>query len=187
MSERDSGSADSSALLRDDRRGAEFSEDREYRYRLWRTWDATEPTVAFVMLNPSTADENANDPTIRRCINFAKDWGYGTLEVVNLFGLRATAPSELREHDAPVGPNNDDYLKQVCRDAEMVVVAWGANGSLQERGRKVAQLVGAEMNALDRTQDGHPVHPLYQPADAEPIKWGEWCLQTATDQEEGSQ
>lgn len=158
-------------LLEDDRRLATFDEDREYRYRLRRTWDAAKPTVVFLMLNPSTADEEADDPTIRRCVNFAKDWGYGTLDVVNLFALRATDPSDLCEHQAPIGDENDAYLREVCEEAGLVVAAWGANGSLQDRAREVASLLDADLHALDTTKAGHPVHPLYQPSDAEPVPW----------------
>lgn len=160
-----------SPLLRDDRTGAVLDTDREYRYRLWRTWDVEKPTAAFIMLNPSTADEDENDPTIRRCINYAKDWGYGTLEVVNLFALRATDPSELQDHTAPIGGANDVHLRKVCDEAEIVVGAWGANGSLHGRGREVAEMLDVQLHALDTTKDGHPVHPLYQPADADPTAW----------------
>jgi hypothetical protein len=160
-----------SPLLQDDHQGAKFSDDQEYRYRLWRTWNHTKPTITFVMLNPSTAGETADDPTIRRCINFAQEWGYGTLEVVNLFGLRATDPSKLQEHNAPIGPKNDEFLRQACQDAEMVVVAWGADGSLYGREREVTEMLSMDLYALDTTKDNHPVHPLYQPADTEPLKW----------------
>lgn len=170
-----------SALLRDDRRGATLDSEREYRYRLWRTWDAEGPTVVFVMLNPSTADEDEDDPTLRRCINYAKDWGYGRLEVVNLFALRATKPDELREHESPIGGANDVHLRQVCESAEKVVAAWGANGSLLDRGREVAEMLDTELFALGTTNDGHPLHPLYQPKDAEPEPWNELHLDTETE------
>ena len=163
--------SDRQPILEDDRHGAELDDDREYRYRLWRVWDATKPTIAFVMLNPSTADESEDDPTIRRCIGYAKDWGYGRLEVVNLFALRSPDPENLRDHPDPVGPENDEYLQQVCSDAEKVIVAWGANGGLHGRARAVADLLDADLYALDTTKEGHPVHPLYQPADAEPEPW----------------
>lgn len=178
MSESDT---DRSALLRDDRRGATLDSEREYRYRLWRTWDAEAPTIAFVMLNPSTADEDENDPTLRRCINYAKEWGYGRLEVANLFALRATDPDELREHPNPVGGANDVHLRKVCRRAEKVVAAWGANGGLHGRAREVAEMLDAELYALDTTEDGHPVHPLYQPSDAEPEPWNVRSLHTESD------
>lgn len=158
-------------LLRDNRHGAVLSDDREYRYRLRRTWDAEKPTVAFLMLNPSTADEKENDPTIRRCVGFAEDWGFGSLVVANLFALRATDPSELRGHPAPVGPENDRHLREVCDEAEKVVAAWGTDGDLDDREREVADLLDVQLHALDTTKDGHPNHPLYQPKDAEPSPW----------------
>lgn len=158
--------------------GAAFDAAREYRYRLWRTWDAEKPAVAFVMLNPSTADEDADDPTIRRCVGYASEWGYGTLEVVNLFGLRATDPSALRDHRDPVGDANDEYLRRVCDAAAFVVAAWGGNGYIRDRGRQVARFLDAQLHALDTTRDGHPVHPLYQPADAVPEPWDERSLET---------
>ena len=83
--------------------GAEFSKDRKYRYRLWREWNKTKPAVLFVMLNPSTADELVLDSTVSRCLSFAKEWGYGRLEVANLFALRATDPKELNKVEDPVG------------------------------------------------------------------------------------
>jgi hypothetical protein len=161
----------SSDVLTDDRRGAKFDYNRDYRYRLWREWDINKPTVAFVMLNPSTADESEDDPTLRRCINFAKDWGYGRLEVVNLFALRATDPSELREHPNPVGGANNVHLQQVCEAVDKVVAAWGAHGDLQNRAAEVVEMLDTELFALDTTKDGHPNHPLYQPADIDLEKY----------------
>lgn len=164
-------------LSEDNRRGAAFDTERGYRYRLWRHWEVEKPTVAFVMLNPSTADEADDDPTLRRCIGFAKDWGYGGLEVANLFALRATDPNELADHPNPIGGANDQYLKKVCRRADLVVAAWGARGGLQDRASEVAELLDADLHALDTTKAGHPVHPLYQPADAEPEPWSAAELQ----------
>lgn len=159
------------SLLEDNRNGARLDSEREYRYKLWRTWDVSKPALGFIMLNPSTADESEDDPTIRRCLGYAKDWGYGKIVVGNLFALRATDPSELRDHESPVGAANDVHLRQIADESDKVIAAWGANGSLQERGREVAELLEDDLYALDTTKDGHPVHPLYQPADAEPIPY----------------
>lgn len=150
---------------------AVLSDDGEYRYRLSRTWDTSKPTVAFVMLNPSTANATENDPTIRRCLGYAKDWGYGKLVVANLFALRSSDPATLRDHPDPVAPENDDHLQAVCDEAEKVIVAWGANGSLRGRASEVAAMLDADLYALDTTKAGHPVHPLYQPADADLQLW----------------
>ncbi len=92
------------------RTGADFDGTGAYRYSLWREWDSRRPIVAFVMLNPSTADAAKDDPTIRRCASFARSWGYGSLEVVNLFAYRASEPKRLRQTPDPIGPANDDYL-----------------------------------------------------------------------------
>lgn len=157
-------------LLRDDRRGAVLSDDGTYRYKLWRTWDIEKPTLGWIMLNPSTADETQNDPTIRRCIDYGQRWGYGTIVVGNLYAYRATDPSELWTllPSTIVGSENDEHLQAICDEAEMVVAAWGAYGSKMDRGPEVAAMLGVDLYALDTTIDGHPVHPLRQAADLEP-------------------
>jgi len=153
-------------MLQDNRSGAIFGPDREYRYRLHRTWNTEKLTVAFIMLNPSTADETANDPTVRRCIGYAKDWGYGTLLVGNIFALRSTDPKQLYEHTAPVGPDNDDHLQSINETAERTIAAWGTYGSLRDRGIAVTKMLEG-LQALNVTKHGHPNHPLYQPRNAE--------------------
>jgi hypothetical protein len=155
-------------LLEDNRDDALFSEDRTYRYCLRRTWDASMPTLAFLMLNPSTADATADDPTIRRCIGYARRWGYGTLLVGNLFALRSTDPRQLYDHSEPVGPDNDAALHEIVSNAERTIAAWGTHGALHGRGYEVTEQLDATLYALDTTQDGHPNHPLYQPKDADP-------------------
>lgn len=144
---------------------AVFSSDRIYRYELRRTWDASLPTVAFVGLNPSTADETADDPTIRRCIGFAKRWGYGGLVMLNLFAFRATDPRVMRSATDPVGPDNDWHLTHV--KAETIVAAWGAGGLYRGRDHEVWHLLGGRLSALGFTKDGHPRHPLYVRGDTE--------------------
>ncbi|RKS78167.1 hypothetical protein BDK61_3820 [Haloarcula quadrata] len=168
-------------VSKDNRRGAEFDKSREYRHRLWHVWDVRKPTVAFIMLNPSTANENENDPTLRRCIGFAKDWGYGSIEVVNLFDLCATNPDDLRDHPNPVSDQNDEYLQKVSETAELVVAAWGANGTLYNRGLEVAKKLDVDLYALDTTKDGHPSHPLYQPTDTELESWNAGMLRDKAD------
>ena len=120
------------------------------------------------MLNPSTADESEDDNTIRRCLGYAKDWGYGSLLVGNLFALRATDPSQLRDHPTPIGPNNDEHLRSICDEVAMTVAAWGTDGSLDGRGVEVVKMLDTNLYALNTTKAGHPNHPLYQPKDAEP-------------------
>lgn len=141
-----------------------------YRYSLSRIWDHNLPKIAFVMLNPSTADHQEDDPTIRRCIGFAKDWGYGSMEVVNLFAYRATNPNELKICDDPIGPDNDMHIQRVALQADRIVLAWGTKGELLGRDSEVKKMLPsfARVYCLDRSKDGHPKHPLYIPANCEP-------------------
>lgn len=142
---------------------AEFSDCRRYRYSLTRVWDASRPTVVFVGLNPSTADETVDDPTIRRCINFAKQWKYGGLIVVNLFAFRATDPSVLKRADDPIGPQNDKAIRHHCATAKRVIAAWGVHGSFLNRDADVFSLFTRPF-CLGVTKHGAPKHPLYLPS-----------------------
>lgn len=145
-------------------RGASFDRTGAYRWRLWRAWDRPGPTVAFVMLNPSRADAEVDDPTIRRCMGFAFDWGASRLEVVNLFGACTSSPAELRAFDEPVGRGNDRALRAALKAAEVVVVAWGVHGTMLGRARALApRLLRHDPVCLGVTRDGHPRHPLYIP------------------------
>ena len=140
---------------------AVFNEAHTHRYLLERRWDTGELLV-WVMLNPSTADAFADDPTIRRCIRFAKRDGYAGIKVVNLFALRTPDPRELQAHPDPVGACNDRMLREATRDG-IAVAAWGAGGKLGGRGREVAARLAAfdvAMVCLAVTKDGQPVHPL---------------------------
>ena len=109
--------------------GAAFSPCGRYRWHLARTWDADGSRVAFVALNPSTADATHDDPTIRRCIGFARRWGAGGVDVVNLYAFRATKPRDLFAADDPVGPDNDAWIDAVVARADRVVLAWGHHGA----------------------------------------------------------
>jgi len=149
--------------------GATFSTDGRYRYRLWRRWDRSGPVVAFVMLNPSTADAFHDDPTIRRCIGFARSWGFGGIEVVNLFALRATDPRKLQRARDPVGRLNDDAIRRATGRARMVIAAWGLRG--RDRAKRTRRLIGHEVYVLRLTQAGHPTHPLYLPKNLCPRQW----------------
>jgi len=135
---------------------------RQYRYSLWREWDMTNLTYAvFVGLNPSTADETEDDPTIRRCVDYAKQWGYGALCMVNLFAYRATDPEIMKAHAAPVGDENDHWLGEVVKDAGVVLAVWGVDGMHLERDKAVMRLLARKLSCLVKTEDGHPGHPLY--------------------------
>lgn len=156
------------------RRAARFDASGRYRYRLTREWDAALPRVAFVLLNPSTADHRRDDPTIRRCIGFARAWGYGGVEVVNLFAWRATRPRDLRRAAAPVGRANDRHLRAVARGAATVVVAWGIHGAWQERDRAALALLrqlGCAPWCMGLTRDGLPRHVLYLPHETRPTPY----------------
>ena len=151
-------------------RHAELSEDRAYRYRLSRVW-ADGPRATFVMLNPSTADAHADDPTLRRCIGFARHWGLGGLNVVNVYAFRATSPAALWKVSDPVGPENNRFLEEAAASGEVLVAAWGAHAK-QERVQEVLAIPGFErLTCLRTTKHGYPSHPLYLPKELSPAPW----------------
>lgn len=124
----------------------------------------------FIGLNPSVADETKDDPTIRRCIRFARDWGYDSLCMANLFAFRATKPAEMKQSRDPIGPDNDLMLKELAHSAGVVVAAWGVHGTHKRRDQLVRQRVSG-LHYLRLTKDGHPGHPLYLPASLRPVEW----------------
>ena len=140
---------------------AKLSRCRKYRYALWRTWDDTLPYVMFVGLNPSTADENTDDPTLIRCMNFAKSWGYGGVCMANLFAFRATDPSLMKTSENPVGRLNNKWLKELASQAGLVVAAWGNDGAYLGRSQKVVNMI-PQLHCLKINKSGEPAHPLYQ-------------------------
>jgi hypothetical protein len=143
---------------------AVYSGCGRYRYALTRFWDAAAPRIAFVMLNPSTASELADDPTVARCVRRARDGGWGAVRVCNLFALRETLPARLRAHATPEGPGNGAALAAACRWADAVAAAWGVNGAHLGRGPEAARLLrreAASLLHLGLTRAGHPRHPLY--------------------------
>lgn len=143
--------------------GATFDPTGLYRYLLWREWDRSAPKVGFVMLNPSQADAVADDPTIRRCVGFARLWGYGAVEIVNLFAYRTPHPKLLSQVRDPVGMENDDYLRSLSQRVDRIVIAWGNWGSLQRRDRAVLQLLTSStpLYCFGYTKQQQPRHPLY--------------------------
>lgn len=147
---------------------AKLSRDRRYRYALWRTWDDSKPYVLFIGLNPSTADENTDDPTLIRCMNFAKSWGYGGVCMANLFAYRATAPADMKAADKPIGSQNNRWLKQLSDDAGLIVGAWGNDGAYLNRSARVRKML-PDMHCLKMNKSGEPAHPLYQRADVQPV------------------
>jgi len=149
-------------------KNAIFSPCRKYRYVLWRQWDKG-VSVVFIGLNPSTADETKDDPTIRRCIGYAKEWGYSGVFMLNIFAYRSTNPKDLRLVEEPIGSENDNYLKRYL-SISLNVACWGIGGSHESRGQKVIELLGREnLMCLGQTKDGHPKHPLYLKRGIEPV------------------
>lgn len=147
-------------------RDAVISDCGRYRYLLRRAWDHAKPRALFIMLNPSTANAEVDDATIRSCIRLSKSWGYGSFEVVNLFGLRATAPIELERADDPNGPDNDRIREAAISRCDVVICAWGANAYHLTSGvaQHVCGLIRSYRPAvycLGKTKIGSPKHPLY--------------------------
>jgi hypothetical protein len=140
-----------------------------YRYVLTREW-GVRGVVTWIMLNPSTADADNDDPTIRRCIGFSKRWGFGGLRAVNLFAYRATNPSELRSVNDPVGPEHQRYFRQALDGAGRIVAAWGSHAVV--RLTHIAELLQAcPVMCLGTNADGQPKHPLYVRTDAKVQEW----------------
>ncbi len=146
--------------------GAVLSECGRFRYRLSRVWNANIPPAVFICLNPSTADAEADDPTIRRCVGFAKTFQCGGIVVVNLFALRATDPRELKKASDPVGPDNDSYIRHAVSWGSPIIAAWGACQQHMPRAHNdriaavLKLLSDFDLYCLGKTKDGHPRHPL---------------------------
>jgi hypothetical protein len=152
--------------------GATFSEDGLYRYNLWRRWGGkSSGKVTFVMLNPSTADAEKFDPTVRRCFGYSRDWGFGSMEVVNLFAYRSTYPQHLKTAADPVGPENDAAVLKAVKESDLVVAAWGVHGCLRARDAETLRLIASvkDLYCLGTTKAGHPLHPLHQPKSLKPV------------------
>jgi hypothetical protein len=149
--------------------------NNRYRLRLTRRW-ATGPLACFVMLNPSTADAKNDDPTVRRCISFAKSWGYGGLVVVNIYALRATNPDDLWFANKPNHELNESHILDAARVSKLVVCAWGNEvlndpRKTHERVERILLDDGHDLYALKITSAGQPSHPLYLPGSLSPIIW----------------
>ena len=153
-------------------RSAQFDRYGRYRYSLRRRWKGSGKPVLFVMLNPSTANALTDDPTIRRCIGFARSWHYPAVEVVNLFAYRATLPEDLKNAPDPVGAENDKHLLAAAHRSGSIVLAWGIHGTIGGRDREVLKLLekeGYELNCLGVTRQGHPRHVLYLKKSPHPV------------------
>ncbi|MGD1857131.1 MAG: DUF1643 domain-containing protein [Leptolyngbyaceae cyanobacterium] len=154
---------------------ATFDNSHRYRYSLTRRWTTTcDRSVTFIMLNPSQADADRDDPTLRACSQFAKHWGYTQLEVVNLFAYRTTQPSELTQIPDPIGPENDRYVSKAVEIADRVILAWGNWGTLLNRAQFVTSLLSPhsrKLYCLERNRTGQPRHPLYIKRTIQPRVW----------------
>lgn len=144
---------------------AKISPCGKYRYSLTRIWEPGLPKVYFIMLNPSTADALVDDPTIRRCVGFAKEWGYGGIKVLNLFAVRTAFPKEMMEASDPVGPENyDEFERMLTSEDPLIVCAWGVHGAYMDQDLTVLGWIEhLNPKCLGLSKDGHPRHPLYLP------------------------
>ena len=137
-----------------------FSEDRKHRYVLIRKWNLNKPSLMIISLNPSTADEEINDPTIRRCIGFAKQWGFGKLFVTNLFSFRATFPKDLFNCENPIGDKNDYWIKKLSKEVDKVILAYGNQGKFKNRHKEILKMINNPY-CIKKSKTGMPMHPLY--------------------------
>ncbi len=154
---------------------AVYSDCECYRYSLTRVWNPAGRKALFVMLNPSTATEVQNDPTVERCERRARTLGFGAFQVTNIFAWRDTDPRKMRAAADPIGPENDDAILAGVDWADQIVAAWGTHGTHLERGPAVEQLLRGTKQPLFHlglTKDGHPKHPLYIAYSQQPQHWG---------------
>lgn len=147
--------------------------DGIYRYQLWRIWDESKPAAVFIMLNPSTADAHMDDPTLRRCVGFAKAWGYGGVKIVNLYALRSPYPKDLMAVSDPTGEFNDRHISEIVKQAGIIIAAWGSagpTGTIKKTAiAKLDTAIGkSQVFCLGVTKSGDPKHPLYIKGDTKP-------------------
>lgn len=164
-------------LFQTNARTADFCRRRIYRYTLWRRWSAfgVPPLggsyVNFICLNPSTADETTDDPTVRKCVKFARTWGYDALCITNLFAFRSTKPADMIKAADPVGFGNDRHILKIAAEAALVVCSWGRDGAFMGRGSIVRRMIAhCDPHYLRLTRE-QPWHPLYLPDNTRPSRW----------------
>lgn len=156
------------------KKNAVISPCGKYRYMLSRRWGTRSGLVVWIMLNPSTADANVDDPTIRRCMKFTERFEYEAMMVVNLYAFRSPDPRQLRQQSDPVGPNNYYWVRDVCEDGALLVAAWGSLKKLPAYMGTILEMLdgrGQTLNCLGITKNGSPRHPLYLKSDARLIPW----------------
>jgi hypothetical protein len=153
-------------------------QNQEYRYSLTRTWEESKPNALFVLMNPSEATPDIDDPTVAKCCRFAQAWGYGGIVVANTFAYRCTDQKRLLEVPDPIGPDNDQHIVEMAKKAAVVVFAYGKpkHKQLRSRGADLARLLIAKANVqphfLRLLKDGStPEHPLYLPETLKPVLW----------------
>lgn len=147
--------------------GAAFSPCRNYRYALWRVWDAAKPRVMFIGLNPSTANEISDDPTIRRVVSMARNWGFGGVYMTNLFAWITAYPDEILKCPDPIN-GNDVWLTKLAGMSNEIIFAWGNFKEAQEQAKKVIEMF-PQAKALHINKNGSPKHPLYVKGDTIPF------------------
>lgn len=150
--------------------GAQISQDQCFRYRLIRVWDEALPEVAFILLNPSTADSNTDDSTVKRCVGYAKNWGYGSLSIYNLYAYRATDSRDLKKQGYPIGEEYDAILRDLELSNIDIIAAWG-DGDQLARVVKVMELIHRPVQCLAYNKNGMLHHPLRLPKDIHPKRW----------------
>ena len=166
-------------IVRDFQKGdaastAEYSDCECYRYALTRVWNTAGRKALFIMLNPSTATEIQNDPTVERCERRARALGFGAFRVLNIFAFRATDPRDMRAAADPVGPLNDKAIRDSLDWADQVICAWGTHGAHRDRGPEVEAMLratGTPLWHLGLSKAGHPKHPLYIGYAVQPMPW----------------
>ncbi len=144
---------------------AKYSDDEKHRYTLTRVWDSNLPKVSFIGLNPSTATELKNDPTVTRMINFSKKWGFGSATVLNLFAFRATFPEDLKKSLEPIGKENDFWIKKEISESDKVIAAWGNHGKFLNRSEEVLKYL-KHFGHFGMTKQNEPRHVLYLSSEA---------------------
>lgn len=159
------------ALFHADARAASFCRRRIYRYTLWRRWSDGDRYVNFICLNPSTADESTDDPTVKKLVKCARSWGYDAVCVTNLFAFRATSPRDMMRSQDPIGFGNDRHILEIAADASLIVCAWGRGGAFNGRGSAVKRLLYKFDLHYLRITVGQPWHPLYLPDNTRPSRW----------------
>ena len=160
----------------DIQRSADLSPCRTWRYTLKRMWDDSKPVVMFILLNPSTADETEDDPTLRRGMGYARDWGCGGVTFCNLFAVRTPDPKIMKRAQDPVGSKNDHWIVRQAKTAWKIILAWGAHGGYRGRDSEVVHLLRHyDLYCLGLTKQGHPKHILYLSRTLRPVHYKGKC------------